>query len=131
MSDQSKPYPKMIEFITRLKLRHGLKIAVVSNKARVVSDYRIRKFKLDEFVDFFTSSCFVPIRKPDAGIYRKYPDVRSGRGRFGDSKYPAHGLQVNSREISFVRSPNEVRRASDFYRCQPGNAAASFEPTKI
>jgi putative hydrolase of the HAD superfamily len=60
----------MIELITQLKLRYGLKIAVVSNEARVVNDYRIHKFKLDEFVDFFISSCFVQIRKPDADIFR-------------------------------------------------------------
>jgi len=70
MCAQSKPCPGMIELITQLKLRYGLKIAVVSNEARVVNDYRIHKFKLDEFVDFFISSCFVQIRKPDADIFR-------------------------------------------------------------
>jgi putative hydrolase of the HAD superfamily len=75
MCAQSKPYPEMIELITQLKLRHGLKIAVVSNEARVVNDYRIHKFKLDAFVDFFISSCFVHIRKPDADIFRLALDV--------------------------------------------------------
>ena len=49
--DQSKPYPKMIELITQLKLKHSLKIVVVSNESRAVNAYRIRKFKLDKFVD--------------------------------------------------------------------------------
>jgi putative hydrolase of the HAD superfamily len=75
MCAQSKPYPEMIELITQLKVRHGLKIAVVSNEARVVNDYRIHKFKLDVFVDFFISSCFVHIRKPDADIFRLALDV--------------------------------------------------------
>ena len=60
----------MIELITQLKARHGLKIVVVSNEARVVNDYRIHKFKLDHFVDSFISSCYVHIRKPDADIFR-------------------------------------------------------------
>jgi len=75
MCAQSKPYPEMIELISQLKVRHGLKIAVVSNEARVVNDYRIHKFKLDEFVDFFISSCFVHIRKPDADIFRLALDI--------------------------------------------------------
>jgi putative hydrolase of the HAD superfamily len=70
MFAQSKPYPKMIELFTRLKIRYGLKIAAVSNEARELNAYRIRKFKLDGFVDFFISSCFVHLRKPDADIFR-------------------------------------------------------------
>jgi len=75
MCAQSKPYPEMIELVTHLKLCYGLKIAVVSNEARVVNDYRIHKFKLNAFVDFFISSCFVRIRKPDADIFRLALDV--------------------------------------------------------
>ena len=75
MCAQSKPYPEMIELVTQLKVRHGLKIVVVSNEAREVNDYRIHKFKLDEFVDSFISSCFVHIRKPDADIFRLALDI--------------------------------------------------------
>ena len=75
MCAQSKPHPEMIELITQLKVRHGLKIAVVSNEARVVNDYRIHKFKLHGFVDSFISSCFVHIRKPDADIFRLALDI--------------------------------------------------------
>ena len=65
----------MIELIKQLKLRYGLKIAVVSNEAREINDYRIKKFKLDEFVDSFVSSCFVHVRKPDADIFRLALDI--------------------------------------------------------
>ena len=75
MFAQSKPYPEMIELVARLKARHRLKIAVVSNEARELNAYRIRKFKLDEFVDFFISSCFVHARKPDADIFRLALDI--------------------------------------------------------
>jgi putative hydrolase of the HAD superfamily len=75
MFEQSKPYPEMIALVTQLKVRHGLKIAVVSNEARELNEYRIRKFKLDGFVDFFISSCFVHIRKPDADIFRLALDI--------------------------------------------------------
>ena len=70
MFAQSKPYPEMIELVARLKVRHALKIVVVSNEARELNAHRIRKFKLDGFVDFFIPSCFVHVRKPDADIFR-------------------------------------------------------------
>lgn len=75
MFAQSKPFPKMIELARRLKARYGLKIVVVSNEGRELNDYRIRKFKLDEFVDIFISSCFIDMRKPDMAIYHTALDV--------------------------------------------------------
>jgi putative hydrolase of the HAD superfamily len=65
----------MIALVRQLKARHKLKIAVVSNEGRELNAYRIRKFKLDEFVDFFISSCFVHFRKPDADIFRVALDI--------------------------------------------------------
>jgi putative hydrolase of the HAD superfamily len=75
MFAQSKAYPEMIELVAQLKVRYGLRIAVVSNEARELNSHRIRKFKLDGFVDFFVSSCFVHIRKPDADIFRLALDI--------------------------------------------------------
>lgn len=75
MFAQSKPFPDMIEMVAQLKARHELKIAVVSNEARELNAYRIRKFKLNRFVDFFISSSFVHLRKPDADIFRLALDV--------------------------------------------------------
>jgi putative hydrolase of the HAD superfamily len=75
MFAQSKPYPEMIELIAQFKVRHGLKIAVVSNEARELNAYRIRQFKLGAFVDSFVSSCFVHVRKPDVDIFRLALDI--------------------------------------------------------
>ncbi|MGA2646778.1 MAG: HAD family hydrolase [Candidatus Sulfotelmatobacter sp.] len=75
MFAQSKPYPKMIELVAQLKARYGLKTSVVSNEARELNSHRIRKFKLDRFVDSFISSCFVHVRKPDADIFRLALDI--------------------------------------------------------
>ena len=75
MFAQSKPYPKMIDLVAQLKIQYGLKVAVVNNESREVNGYRIRKFKLDRFVDTFISSCFVHIRKPDADIFRLALDI--------------------------------------------------------
>jgi len=75
MFAQSKPYRDMIELVTQLKVRYGLRIVVVSNESREVNAHRIRQFKLDSFVDCFISSCFVHIRKPDADIFRLALDI--------------------------------------------------------
>ena len=117
---QSKPHADTIELFAQLKVRHGLKIVVVSNESREMNAYRIRKFKLDQFVDSFISSCFVHIRKPDDGhlsaraghrpdaspagtVHRKHTDVRPDCGRLGDSKHSSHGLQIHLLEAGFVR----------------------------
>jgi len=78
---QSKPFSEMIELFAQLKVRHRLKIAAVSNEAREVNAYRIRKFKLNELVDSFISSCFVHIRKPDADIFRLALDIAQAPAR--------------------------------------------------
>ena len=81
MFAQSKPYPEMIDLFAQLKVRYGLKIAVVSNEARELNAYRIRKFKLDRLVDDFVSSCFVHIRKPDTDIFRLALDISQASAR--------------------------------------------------
>ena len=67
MFAQSRSYSEMLDLVAQLKVRHELKIAVVSNESREVNAYRIRKFKLDGFVDSFISSCF-----------RSHPQTRRG-----------------------------------------------------
>lgn len=70
MFEQSKPFPEMIELVKALKNKYKLKVGVISNEGREVNEYRIRTFRLGEFVDFFVSSSFVHVRKPDRDIYR-------------------------------------------------------------
>ena len=73
--EQSQPYPEMIELVRQTKIRNALKLAVVSNEGRELTEYRIRKFGLASFVDFFVSSCFVHFRKPDTDIFRMAIDL--------------------------------------------------------
>jgi len=75
MYAQSKPFLEMIELIKTLKKHYNLKVAVVSNEGRELTEYRIKKFKLNDFVDFFISSCFVHFRKPDIDIFNLALDV--------------------------------------------------------
>ncbi len=75
MFAQTKPFPEMIDLICRLKARYHLKVAVVSNEGRELTEHRIAKFRLTDFIDFFIASCFVHYRKPDADIYRIALDI--------------------------------------------------------
>jgi putative hydrolase of the HAD superfamily len=75
MFSQSTSHPEMIALVARLRERYGLKIIVVSNEARELNAYRIRRFELTGLVDAFISSCFVHLRKPDAEIFRVALDV--------------------------------------------------------
>jgi putative hydrolase of the HAD superfamily len=75
MFDQSVAYPEMIGLIKALKVRYGLRIAVVNNEGRELNEHRIKTFQLGEFVDFFISSCFVHFRKPDADIWKIALDI--------------------------------------------------------
>ena len=81
MFTQSKPYPKMIELVSQLKERYNLKVIVVSNEARELNSYRISKFNLDRFVDFFISSCYVHLRKPDPDIFKLALDTSQAIAR--------------------------------------------------
>ena len=101
MYDQSKPFPEMIEWMRGLKIRYNLKIAAVSNEGRELAAYRVQKFKLGTFIDFFISSCFVHYRKPDEDMYRIALDISQvqpeqviyidDRGMFVEV---AHGLGI-------------------------------------
>lgn len=75
MFAQTTPFMEMIELIRKLKDKYRLKIAVINNEGRELNEYRIKKFQLDRFVDFFISSCFVHFRKPDADIFRLALDI--------------------------------------------------------
>jgi putative hydrolase of the HAD superfamily len=75
MFDQSVAYPEMVNLVRDLKAKYKLKIAVVNNEGRELNEHRILQFKLNEFVDFFISSCFVHFRKPDADIWKIALDI--------------------------------------------------------
>jgi putative hydrolase of the HAD superfamily len=75
MFAQSQPLPDMIELLRALKFQYGLKIVVVSNEGRELNAYRIRQYKLDDWVDAFISSCFVQMCKPDTAIFQLALDI--------------------------------------------------------
>ncbi|WP_143306041.1 HAD family hydrolase [Chitinophaga vietnamensis] len=75
MFRQSAPYPEMLEMVRILKAKYQLKIAIVNNEGRELNTHRIKQFGIGHLADFFISSCFVHLRKPDADIYRLALDI--------------------------------------------------------
>lgn len=88
---QSSPYQEMIDLLIHLKKRFNIKIAVISNEGRELSYYRINKFKLTSFVDFFVSSGFVGMRKPDTGIFQMALDMAQAK--------PEESVYIEDREM--------------------------------
>jgi putative hydrolase of the HAD superfamily len=68
-------YPEMIELVRRVKLNHGLKVVVVSNEGRELTEYRLKLLNLYSVADIFVCSCFVHLRKPDTDIFRMACDL--------------------------------------------------------
>jgi putative hydrolase of the HAD superfamily len=99
MFDQSKPYSDMIELISSLKKKYGLKIAAISNEGRELTIYRVKKFALGSFIDFFVSSCFVHFRKPDLRLYRLALDCAQVR--------PDESIYIDDRKM-FVEVAGEI-----------------------
>lgn len=46
-------------------------MATINNESKELNQYRIQTFGLREIFALFISSCFVGLRKPEAGIYRR------------------------------------------------------------
>jgi putative hydrolase of the HAD superfamily len=75
MYAQSEPYPLMIQLFQKLKEQHGWKMVAVNNESLELNQYRIKRFKLDQFIDFFVSSCIVQLLKPDLELFRLALDL--------------------------------------------------------
>ena len=77
--EQSQVFPEMLALVAALKQKFGLKVVAVSNEGRELTEHRIQKLKLDGVIDFFVSSCFVHLRKPDPDIFKMALDLAQVR----------------------------------------------------
>jgi len=75
MMEQSQALKGSITYFTELKKHYHLKVIAVSNEAREINEYRIKKFELDNLFDAYVSSCYVGMRKPDIGMYKMACDI--------------------------------------------------------
>jgi len=75
MFAQSRELPESRAVLTRLARGGRYFLATINNEARELNQRRVERFGLrNEFRAFF-SSCYVGLRKPEAGIYKLALDV--------------------------------------------------------
>ena len=70
MFAQSEPLPGMLEFAQSLTNTGKYLMGTINNESRDLNYFRMEKFGLRKIFGLFFSSCFVGLRKPEAGIYR-------------------------------------------------------------
>lgn len=76
MFEQSQlAHAGMIDMLLQYKSLYSLKVVALSNEGRELTEYRIKKFTLNRLFDFYVSSCFVHLKKPDPSIYKLALDV--------------------------------------------------------
>src|SRR5581483_6291958 len=65
----STAWRENIEFFLRVKRNNHLKLALISNEGRGITEHRVGKFGLRELADFMVISHYVHYRKPDLEIW--------------------------------------------------------------
>jgi putative hydrolase of the HAD superfamily len=73
--NESVAWPANIQFFKRAKELNRLKIGLISNEGRGLTEHRVRKFHLRELADFMIFSHCVGYRKPDREIWRLALDL--------------------------------------------------------
>jgi putative hydrolase of the HAD superfamily len=66
----SQPNPEALELARALSKSRKYLMSTINNESTDLNLYRIEAFRLREIFSLFVSSCFVGLRKPEAGIYR-------------------------------------------------------------
>lgn len=70
MFAQSKPHTETLTLLGNLARSSKYLIAALNNESLELNQSRIENFRLRDYFKIFLSSCFVGVKKPDAGIYR-------------------------------------------------------------
>jgi putative hydrolase of the HAD superfamily len=66
----SQPHEDTLALARQLAGSGRYVMATINNESRELNQYRIEQFGLREIFDFFVSSCYVGLRKPERDIYR-------------------------------------------------------------
>jgi putative hydrolase of the HAD superfamily len=97
--DQSIAWPENIEFFRQVKHANGLKIGLISNEGRGITEHRVGKFGLRELADFLVISHCVRLRKPDREIWQLALNLAQAT--------PHESIYVDDREM-FARVAAEM-----------------------
>ncbi len=70
MFAQSQAHPDALAIVDRLAASGRHLLATLNNESLELNEFRIARFGLRRYFTAFFSSCFVGVKKPEAGIYR-------------------------------------------------------------
>jgi putative hydrolase of the HAD superfamily len=70
MFEQSQPWPENLAFAGELARSRKYLMAALNNESLEINEYRIKTFHLRDYFEAFFSSCYLGVRKPEAGIYK-------------------------------------------------------------
>jgi putative hydrolase of the HAD superfamily len=97
--DQSVAWPDNIDFFRRVKETNELKLALISNEGRGITEHRVGKFGLRELADFMVISHCVALRKPDREMWRLALRLAQAT--------PEESIYIDDREM-FVQVADEM-----------------------
>jgi putative hydrolase of the HAD superfamily len=75
MFSLSHPKLETLDLARRLAASGKYRMSTLNNESKELNLYRIQAFQLRETFSLFVSSCFVGLRKPEAGVYRLALDI--------------------------------------------------------
>lgn len=75
MFSLSRPEDDVLQLAGALAKSGKYLMSTLNNESKELNLYRIRTFHMQEIFSLFVSSCFVGLRKPEAGIYRLALDI--------------------------------------------------------
>ena len=75
MFSLSQPCPETLQLAKEIAKSRRYLMATINNESKELNLFRIQTFGLREIFSLFVSSCFVGLRKPEAGIYRLALDI--------------------------------------------------------
>ncbi len=67
----SQPLPESLEVLSEVVNTKKYFVAALNNESTEINEYRIDTFRLRRYFESFFSSCYLGVRKPDDGIYRR------------------------------------------------------------
>lgn len=110
----SQPHADTLTLARQLAGSGRYVMATINNESRELNQFRIERFGLREIFDFFVSSCYVGLRKPERDIYRVALEIsqeQAGDCCFLDDRElnVEYARQMGMRAIQ-VQSAAQVRR---------------------
>jgi putative hydrolase of the HAD superfamily len=75
MLSRSQPLPESLALVARLAESRKCFLAALNNESRELNQHRIDRFGLRRYFSAFFSSCYLGVKKPEEGIYRRALEI--------------------------------------------------------